>query len=107
MVGIAFEDVRNSISVYLQSQSYGVEFNVKLPGETSTIDIVATKGGMRKKVIYIAVSSNPFEASIAAYLLKDMKGKNKFIFLQDGEPSEVNVPKGLSVINKLEDIPVK
>ncbi|MHA1169158.1 MAG: hypothetical protein ACTSRU_15130, partial [Candidatus Hodarchaeales archaeon] len=67
-------------------------------------DIVATKGGFKKKKYYVIIGANEFDADLALYRLRDERA-NKILFLQDGNPENLKTSgKRLQIVKNVNDI---
>ncbi|MHA1449256.1 MAG: hypothetical protein ACTSP4_07545 [Candidatus Hodarchaeales archaeon] len=73
----------NQIAVLFQREGFKCEFN------QAGADLVAKKGGFKKKVYLVIVGANEFDAGLALYRLRDDKKASKILFLQEGDPSGV------------------
>ena len=102
-----FDDVRDKITITLKEKGWkNVEFSKRFASTSGTIDIVASTGGFRKKLLMIAIGANPFDAGIAGLLLSAITEKGeKLIFLQEGNPIEVQVTGDISVLANPEELP--
>ncbi|MHA2363257.1 MAG: hypothetical protein ACXAC7_04820 [Candidatus Hodarchaeales archaeon] len=103
------KETRKKITMSLQSKGWDkINYKVKFPSSSGTVDIVASSKGLRKKRLIIVIGSNEFDAGIAGFLLKGIseKGKNqKIMFLQEGNPLNVKTEKGISIIADVNDLP--
>jgi len=83
-----------------------VEFSIRFPSSSGTVDVVASGSGLRKKTLMIAIGSNPFDAGIAGLLLAGISERGeKLIFLQEGSPEEVQMTPGVSIISSVAELP--
>ena len=103
----SFENTRHKISEFLTKNGFTVEFDLTPYNGTSSIDIVASKGNIRKKKMYILISGNEGEASLAGYLFNSLlQSGKKIIFLESGNPSSAVLPKDVQIITNIEEIPL-
>ncbi|OLS18452.1 MAG: hypothetical protein HeimC3_49220 [Candidatus Heimdallarchaeota archaeon LC_3] len=102
-----FDDVRDKLTITLKQKGWkNVDYSKRFASSSGTIDLVASTGGFRKKVLMIAIGANPFDAGIAGLLLSAITEKGeKIIFLQEGNPNEVQITSDISVIANIEDLP--
>lgn len=91
----------NQIAVLFQQEGFKCDFNKE------GADLIAKKGGFKKKVYLVIVGANVFDAGLALYRIRDDKAF-KVLFLQEGEPEEVrsNDPR-LQIIKDIKDIEIK
>lgn len=102
-----FEEVRDKITQKLQQIGWDkIIYSAKLPSSRSTIDIIATSKGVRKKRLIIIIGANEFDANISSMLLTGImeKGK-KIMFLQEGDPSNVKINSKILVLVNYNDLP--
>ncbi len=100
-----FDDVRDKLTMTLKQKGWkNIEYSKRFASSSGTIDIVASTGGFRKKILMIAIGANPFDAGIAGLLLSAITEKGeKIIFLQEGNPNDVQAE--ISVMPNMEDLP--
>jgi tetratricopeptide (TPR) repeat protein len=102
-----FEIIRNEISNFLIDHGFLVEFDITPYNGTSSIDIIASKGNIRKKKMYIMISGNEGEASLAGYLFNSLsQSGKKIIYLETGNPEVVVIPKDVTITTSVEEIPL-
>ncbi|MHA1990929.1 MAG: tetratricopeptide repeat protein [Candidatus Hodarchaeales archaeon] len=102
-----FDYIRNEISNFLTNHGFIVEFDITPYNGTSSIDIIASKGNIRKKKMYIMISGNEGEASLAGYLFNSLsQSGKKIIYLETGNPEVVVIPKDVTITTSVEEIPL-
>lgn len=101
-----FKSVRTAITKALQDKGWKkITYAVKLPSSRSTIDIVATSKGFRKKKLIINIGTNEFDA-IATMILTGIREKViKVMFLQEGNPDNVKASPEIKVLANYDDLP--
>jgi hypothetical protein len=102
-----FDDIRDRLTIALKEKGWkNVEFSKRFASSSGTIDIVASSSGFRKKILMIAIGANPFDAGIAGLLLSAITEKgDKMIFLQEGNPIEVQVTEDITVLDNVDELP--
>ena len=91
----------NQIAVLFQQEGFKCDFN------KDGADLIAKKGGFKKKVYLVVVGANVFDAGLALYRLRDDKAF-KVLFLQEGDPSEVRSSDSrLQIVKDIKDIEIK
>ncbi|MFW9928531.1 MAG: tetratricopeptide repeat protein [Candidatus Thorarchaeota archaeon] len=102
----SFDTIRAEIAQYLIENGFIVEFDITPYNGTSSIDIVASKGSIRKKKMYIMISNNEGEASLAGYLFNSMsQSGRKIIFLEAGNPRNVSISSDITLVTDTAQIP--
>ncbi|MHA2363684.1 MAG: hypothetical protein ACXAC7_06985 [Candidatus Hodarchaeales archaeon] len=103
-----FFQIRNQIANYLISNGYEVQLDETPFRGTITIDIIASKGKVRKKKRFLMVANHPPEASISVNLLRGLTetGK-KYVFLQSGDPRLVSTTKAVKIVTDTSEIVVQ
>ena len=83
-----------------------IRFSTRLPESSGTFDIVASSKGIRKKMLVIAIATDPNDAEIASVLLLGIDAKyQKLIYLMFGDPLFAQVPSAIKLITRYEDLP--
>ena len=102
-----FKSVRTAITKALQDKGWEkITYAVKLPSSRSTIDIVATSKGFRKKKVIITIGANEFDANLAIMILTGIREKViKVMFLQEGNPDNVKASPEIKVLANYDDLP--
>ncbi len=95
---MSIDDTLNEIASLFSQQGFKCGFNEK------GADIVATKGGFKKKRYYVVIGANEFDADLALYRLRD-ESVNKILFLEEGNPNNVKTSsKRLQIVKNINDI---
>ncbi|MHA2296236.1 MAG: hypothetical protein ACXADA_09455 [Candidatus Hodarchaeales archaeon] len=95
---MSLSDVINEIAIFFQQRGFKCNFN------SEGADIVAVKGGFRKKKYYVVIGANVFDAGLALYRLRDVNA-NKILFLQEGNAKDVKVSDSkLQIVKEVEKI---
>ena len=101
----SFEETRNVLQTFLTRHGFSVEVDLTPAGSTSSIDIVASKGNVRRKRLFIMISASPSEASIAGYLLHGISaGGKKLIVLLGGQLAPSSPLEGIDVVTSLQEL---
>lgn len=95
--GNDYLQIRNQIGDYLKSHGYEIQYDETPFRETITIDIIASKGKVRKRKMFVMISNSLPEAAISANLLNGMtETGEKYVYFQS-EDEILNVPSSPSV----------
>ena len=92
-----------------QSRGYSVELNARPLEQEQPVDIYASKKGfLRKKRICIWFAMDPVTAESLLFIIQGYKNfaQMRVVFLLQGNPSEVNLPPDILVINKPENLEI-
>lgn len=105
---LSFESAKNMVTSFLRNNGYNVSFNRHVEGFTGTVDLVAVKGNVRRKKIFMLFSSTASDAGLSSYLLQSIIDKGlKIIFLLEGEsPRKMGQVNIINSINNLESLKI-
>ena len=103
-----YETIRAEIMDFLAKDGYSIQSDVVPFHGTSSVDIIASKGNIRRKKMFIMICANPEEAGISAYLLHNLEEQGtKVIYLIEGNPLTVLTSPDVEIITGVQQLEQK
>lgn len=99
------ERLRRLIGEHLRSLGYDVELRYRPAMAEIVVDVVATKGKIRKQRLFIIIAEDEMDARLSLNLLTSLREQGrKVLFLQSGDPRNVVVGQDYSVVDDVADL---